>query len=457
MVDWSKNGNLIKVTDVVILKERGRKSFTNIQELAENIKRHGLLHPIVVEHGTNHLIAGERRLRACTMLPVLWNKADEERTSREHPVRSILDGFLPYTTRNGLPAEQLKEIELDENVQRVELEWPEKIALMEQAHELKTKIYGPKTANNQDGHTLQKLADSTGESIATVSTQVKFAKQLIEAKKLDSKIVEKLRNLPLTAAIKEFSRMEVAKHAENLHASGLLKFDSTLLEGDALELIKNIESNSIDCLLSDPPFGIPELTDATGVGRGDSNSYTATLSVDDNLDKNSVEKLIKRMAPELFRVLKPSGHFWIFFAWEVYDCLKSEMQKAGFDVCPVPAIWDKKRSTSPFRGYEPAPCYEPILFGHKPPRSKKLNESCRMVFDIPIIASVNKIHRFEKPQELLTTLVSLSTNKGDIVLDPFAGSASTLIACKQLSRSGIGFEKNNQNFLRAQARLVCKE
>lgn len=441
------------ISKVKVLAERGRKKFEGITELAESIKKHGLINPILVDRSTSAVIAGERRLRACTVLSVVWNEQDEKSTPPDHPVRDILSGNIPVTYRDQLKGDKLKEIELEENVCRKELEWPEQIFLQEQIDTLKRSLYGDSTAANPDGWSLEKTANLVGEGRSAVSNKINFAREL---KKEDPSVLARLRNLPLTAAIKEYEQMKTAQKVERLHAQGSLTLNTSLLHGDSRSLIKTLPDNSIDLLLTDPPFGIPELTDSAGTSRGETTSYTAKLKPDDNLDQALAAKLIDDLAPEWFRVLKPSSHFYIFFAWEIYNDLRRSLINAGFEVCPVPIIWDKGRSTAPFRGYEPAPGYEPVLFGHKPPRAKRLNDACRMVFTYGTVSSSKKLHPFEKPQELLCEFIRLSTNIGDVILDTFGGSGSTIVAAASLGRSAIAFEKDKENFSRAQGRLTLK-
>jgi DNA modification methylase len=68
--------------------------------------------------------------------------------------------------------------------------------------------------------------------------------------------------------------------------------------------------------------------------------------------------------------------------------------------------------------------------------------------------ATKKLHRFEKPGKLIRFLLEQSSTLGDLVLDPFAGSARTLLEAKRLNRSALGFELDHENYLQAQTRLV---
>ena len=126
-------------------------------------------------------------------------------------------------------------------------------------------------------------------------------------------------------------------------------------------------------------------------------------------------------------------------------------------VRPSPLIWDKKRTTSPFRGLDYSPSTELILFAAKAPRERKLTEPSRELLSFSPIDSRARVHPFEKPQELLRFLIKQSTFQSHMVLDPFAGSASTLIAARSLGRKSLGFELDEERFLGAQQRLLESE
>lgn len=64
-----------------------------------------------------------------------------------------------------------------------------------------------------------------------------------------------------------------------------------------------------------------------------------------------------------------------------------------------------------------------------------------------------KVHVAQKPVELISKLIKDSTNKGDLVLDPFLGSGTTAIAALNLNRRFIGFELDERYFDIAQKRI----
>jgi site-specific DNA-methyltransferase (adenine-specific) len=107
-----------------------------------------------------------------------------------------------------------------------------------------------------------------------------------------------------------------------------------------------------------------------------------------------------------------------------------------------------------FSGYNYMSSYEPIIYGYKPDGARRrLAEPMKNILEFGPVPSEQKVHGFQKPQDLLRCLIKQSSHQGETVLDPFAGSASTLLAARSLGRSAIGFELNQKNFTQGQKLL----
>jgi len=431
--------------------DRGRKEFKNISELSDSIKKHGLIHPIVVtpleeedkpsrEGVKFRLVAGERRFRAMCLLA--W---------KEFPA-ILLQECSPL---------QRKEIELEENIQRSNLEWQEEAEMFAQIHELKQKIYGPALGKSDEtddsekpeGWGVKDTAELTNTSSGAVSKKIKLAKKLRERPELKKRV----KNLPASAAMREIERIEKAERLERLHKDSKSSFSTKLLHGSCLDLIKDVKSESIDLVLTDPPYGATYIDKEhkKDTKRKD-NSLFGTLTDQDNLTAPKVASLFEALSPELFRVMKTGSHFYIFFALECFHSISSSLQDSGFITSTVPLVWDKGRSTSSFKGYKYQGSHELILFGHKPPNPRRLAKGSRDVLSFKPQSGKVKLHPFEKPLDLLDFLIVQSTFLGQKVLDPFAGSASTLKAAAACGRVGLGFELNESRYKVASTSLISE-
>lgn len=426
----------IGIGKIKVSEMRGRKDFGDIEGLVESIKKFGLIHPIVVSNlpdGRYELIAGARRLRASMMLG-------------HTEIRAMF--------REDLSEIERKEIELEEDLKRKDRVWQEEIETLRQIDELKRQLHGEKLPgqSGEEGWTLEKTAELVGKSTGRVSVEVNFAKLIKDR----PDIADRVKALPLKAAIKKAKRLLEVEDVERQLKAGVFTSDTSIREGDARELVRSLQPESVDLLVTDPPYGNVTLAEAQKKEKDGHLSYMAGAAPTDNLTPDEVNKLMKDLIPELYRVLKPSSHFYIFHTSDFYARLVKMMRAAGFLVDSVPLIWDKQATTGPFLGYSYSSCYEQILFGHKPPRSKRLAKPERAILQVKGPGK-NKLHPFQKPSELIRLFLKQSSDKGNLVLDPFAGAGEVVVVAKQLLRRGIGFEINHEHFLVCQDRLQSEE
>lgn len=434
-----------KITEIIVRGSRGRKDYGNIIGLAESLKKHGLLNAITVEKGMDdklYLIAGERRLRAATLAG--WT-------------------HIPYHFKNDVEPLEIKMLELIENEDRHPLEWHEKLELLAQIDAEMKKKHGiaprGQSTNPEDPRwSTDKTAAFVQAHPKTVSNEISFAEKL--RKRPDIK--ERVKHLNQSQAAKVLDQIEKREDVERMHKQGLIKTNASILEGDMLVLIKSVADNSIDLVLTDPPFGYDALSKSEGSVRGDTHQFQALMRPDDNLSMSEVRSLMQGFIPELYRVLKPGCHFYIFFSLDLYNPLQSLCDTCGLRLHDNPLIWEKgEENTTPFNGYNYMACYESILFGWKPltddPKEKgmkRLNKPMKSILKFKTMEEKKRRHIFHKPTDLLASLIENSTNKGDLVLDPFCGSGESIKVAHHLGRSGLGFEKNHDHWIMAQTNLL---
>ncbi len=409
--------------------ERGRQDMSRVEDIAKSIKKHGLLHPIVVmkkADGGYVLVAGECRLRACVLLGRTTIRA------------TLLEDLTPR---------QRAILELEENIVRKDLSWPERVRILKRIDDLQREEKGSALPGpgQEEGWSLKELGQITGLSVPSLSIQINLAKKLSERPDL----AKRVEGMPMTVAMKVIDQALEAERVKRLHDAGRLETSGELRLGDARELIKELDDESVDLIITDPPYGIEGLE---GSGEKSVMSYTTMLDETDNASIKVVIELMTSLAPEMNRVLKPSGHLYVFFQIRLYKELNDILGKF-FEMSKVPIIWDKGRAVTPFMGYFYASSHEQVLFGHKPPRKKRLNNPGRDLLLFRPEEVKGRIHPFQKPLELIRYLINQSSNLGETVLDPFVGSGTTVIAAEILGRKGIGFEMDEETFHLAQERL----
>jgi DNA modification methylase len=284
-----------------------------------------------------------------------------------------------------------------------------------------------------------------GISTSSLSDDLRLADaiaQFPELEKIKSKrdALRKMYRLREIALIQELARRKIER-GEGQDENVMLAL------GDALELIKNVEDESIDAVITDPPWGI----DLLELGGSRSREYEM---FDDNMAVGA--RLYKKIIPDLFRVMKKGAHLWLFFGIEHYERILKWLKDAGFDVRTSPCVWVKEGPSFSNFEYKPMPRYELFFFAVKPVPDgspNRLLEPVSDVFDYSRATGGDKIHPTEKPVDFMKRLVTLSTHSDQLVLDPFAGSASTLIAALLTKRQAVGFELSPDYYAAADQRI----
>ena len=419
----------IQIKDLKIVN-RGRKDYGDLMEMSNSIKKYGLINPILVQPITDErykyeLIAGERRTKA-----------------------SILAGCLEIeaTTRENCSAILKKEYELEENIQRKELLWSEQCQMMLMLDDLKRKEHDSpveiKSGNRHTGELSWGIKDTAlalNKSVGTVAQDLKLAR----AMKDNPKLAMELQRLPKVAAFKKLQSIEENQRLQRLYKDKVIDSTDAIQHGSCLDLIKNLKNESVDLIVTDPPFAVAKINEAKG-------TYNDLRKEDDNSNEATMHDLYEKLVPEMYRVLKPGGHIYMFFGNEWYPFLVDVFKRNAFILDPVPLIWNKGRTTTPFRGNNYQQCYEPILFIQKSaPDFRRLEKPSSNILNFSIVSQKEKRHVFHKPANLIEFLITQSSMMGQTVLDPFSGSGQTVKSALKLKRKGIGFELSKEHYLKS--------
>lgn len=221
-----------------------------------------------------------------------------------------------------------------------------------------------------------------------------------------------------------------------------------LKQGDCLKLLKKVKDNSIDLVVTDPPYKMNHSTGGcTNIGM--KNKWQGNIKAGNTVMDFSLDIKFCQWLPEIYRILKPSSHCYIFCNDKNIKELLNEATKIGFRESNV-LVWIKNNAT-PNRYYMKN--LEFILFLYKGKAKPINNMGSKCAIEIKNINGKEKFHPTEKPIELLKQYIGNSSKENDWVLDPFMGSGSTGVACINTNRNFIGIELDEKYFNIAEKRI----
>ena len=209
-----------------------------------------------------------------------------------------------------------------------------------------------------------------------------------------------------------------------------------ITEGDCVEVMKEMGASSIDCMVTDPPYGIGYKSRQKEAGK----NRLEAIANDDTFDVEWQLGWLKAA----YRVLKPGAHIYVFCSEHHVGGFRDVISEAGFGLKRM-LIWKKGHHGmgDMVGGY--LPMTELILFAHKPaPKGDERALEREGQSNVIEVAGVRKMefHPTEKPTGVLRPLILNSTKIGETVLDPFAGSGSTGVAAREENREPVLIELN---------------
>jgi ParB/RepB/Spo0J family partition protein len=390
----------IEITSIAVSREqRQRRDLVAIDELADSIRRLGLIHPIVITRD-RVLVAGERRLTACIALG--WTAIPAQYTDEvEHHV--------------------LRAIELEENIKRRDITWQDQVRSVRDYHQLR----GAETP----GWSVEDTADAIGLS------RPQTGQMLIVAEEL-------LKNNPMITAVPKFSTAEgiVRRARERQDSQMLSKLKETIgvrqddEEAPPPESIVNVDFKQWVHSHIAPRFNFIHCDFPYGVGSDTFNQGGAAAHGGFEDTKETWESLMETLAEATKKVLTPSAHLMFWFAMRkgdqrLYEPTARALERMGWDINPQPLIWMKSDGAGiipdPERG--PRQIYETCLLGTRGDR-----KIVRAVSNAYAAPTVREQHMSEKPEPMLRHFFGMLVDENTVILDPTCGSGSALRAAESL-------------------------
>ena len=221
-----------------------------------------------------------------------------------------------------------------------------------------------------------------------------------------------------------------------------------LNNGDGIGFMKELDNNTIDAIITDPPYNISRDNNFKTMGRN---------GIDfGEWDKNfNLTNWIKIAQP----LLKKGGNIVIFNDWKNMSYIVEELEKNNFDIKDL-IRWKKTNAMPRNRDRRFITDYEFAVWAVKKGGKWTFNRLSD-TYEIPEIVGgitpksekINGGHPTQKPIYVMKWIIERLTNENDIVLDPFMGSGTAGVACIELNRRFIGSELNKNYYNMAQQRI----
>ena len=416
----SANFRSYPISDIVTEREtRQRKELKGIEELADSIARLGLIHPIVISND-GILVAGERRLTACTLLG--WDN-------------------IPVQFAEDLDEYTLQCIELEENVKRSDLSWQDEVAAVARLHDLKS--------SNEENWSAIDTANFIGASPSYVE------KRLQVAKAMDNAVVSKAETFSTAHNITKRDGERKKSSAMLAAAASIDSIVSPDTPAAAPVTIPLINESFLDwqaaytgskfnLIHCDFPYGI-NVADAPRMSAGMADHYADSPDI--------YWALVAGLMSAMDNVVADSAHLIFWFSPKFYCDTRQQLERMGWTLTDYPLIWHKSDGAGvapdPQRG--PRNTYEMAFFGHRGDRKIAAAGTKSNSFAHPGKRG-EAIHVSEKPYPMIRHFLSMLCDEYSHVLDPTCGSGNALKAAEDLGASRVlGIEQMPEFYENARA------
>jgi DNA modification methylase len=203
----------------------------------------------------------------------------------------------------------------------------------------------------------------------------------------------------------------------------------TLLNGDCIEVMRGLDGETVDFILTDPPYLVDYRSRDGRTIRNDAD-----------------DRWLKPAFSEAYRVLRRDRFCISFYGWPHADKFVAAWRAAGFRIVGHLVFRKAYASSVRLLRYQHELAY---LLAKGSPKQP----ACPIPDVIDFRYTGNCLHPTEKPVSALTPLIGAFSQEDNLVLDPFCGSGSTLVAARQLRRNFLGIELDSQYHAIASRRL----
>lgn len=403
--------------------------------LKADIEDNGIIVPITVD-GSGHIIDGHHRLKAARELGIddppmqvrddLDDDAKRSLAWRLNMQRRHVDG----TTKKDLIRDRIEEL-IERGIDKTDDEVAEEMGCTQQwVSEVRQTVVADRIDQSEGAQNTTDCDLRSTVDYASTEQKEDIVKDTIVANPDKS-------NRAVSRQLGVSDRT-VGSHRDELETV----YRPELQNGDVRDMLPSMPAESVDLILTDPPYGIGF----------DGNQYETDKY--DQLAGDESPELMASVADELARVLKPDRHAYVFCRWDTLPAvLEAYSQHFAVDTT---IVWDKDDGGHGMGDLEDwAPRHEFIVKCSKGSRALQSETRSPNVIrqqDVRFTSDPNH-HPTQKPTLLLETLIEASTTDGEIVFDPFGGVHSTAVAAASLDRRAVSVELDTEFHAKGRDRI----
>ena len=241
-----------------------------------------------------------------------------------------------------------------------------------------------------------------------------------------------------------------------------------IINGNSIEELKKIPDESFNLIFAAPPYNLQLKNKLIRPDRSKVNAVNDEWDLFESF--KAYDDFTVNWLKECKRVLKKNGSIWVIGSYHNIFRVGAKIQDLGFWILND-VIWNKNNPMPNFRGTRFTNAHETLIWASKNKNSKYtfnyqslkcLNDDLQMrsTWNLPICNGKErlknngkKVHSTQKPEALLHRILLASSNKNDLVLDPFLGSGTTAVVSKKLGRFFCGIEREKKYFKAAYQRI----
>lgn len=446
----------VRINDIIV-GERLRKDYGDLSDL-DTITSVGLIQPIVLDldaDGKHHLVAGGRRLTKLKQLEYV----EVYHGSTSQPDKP------GYVYSKELPADVRREIELYENIGRKQMSWQERTLAIAEIHHLKKR----RAAADSAFWGYAETGNEVGMTYASVHYAVKVSERLLAEPERDgpfwkcSGLTEALRLLveeredKAKREVAEMTAKAIPVQLNNLTEQPEIAVVESLEKGELVqvplsrmlflgkmeELCPQTGAEFADHIITDWPYAIDmDMLDQTAGEPG-----KIRINIDRVRDEHDHEENLA-MYPEWLRcmyyILKPKGFCVVWYDNVHWNTIRHLAEQVGFRVQRWPLVWIK---TSPCmnraanKNWTKATEFAIVLSKENATIVKPQPVN---YFACPRADTTSNL--FAKPKALWQWILDAFALQGDVIVDPFMGEASSLLAAIDFGCRVIGMECNENHY-----------